>query len=303
MDASFDEGFGPSGAPDAEGVDALFTSPTGAYELELRGVVALHMALAGGMAQLQDEQVAFPPTHWQVTSVDLARFQELESRFAQAFWGIMDFADQPGGAFAFMEPGAAALLVGASPQTVRGDQHWPIVEHLMQHLAAQFGACWQEIAAWEVQMYPSQEAPSMGDLSGTFDGLNSNTPLVVTSFRVTLLGPGTTGRVAIAIPQAYLMTMGEGLRAYGEYTKSNPNHDHIHERLSYLSDVPVPVVVELGRTELTVGELHALEPGDVLGLDSDVARPLRVRVGNMEHQGRPGTTPDGRYLAIQMVGG
>lgn len=303
MDPSFDEGFGPTGVPDAEGVEALHTSPRGAYELELRGVVALHMALAQGMAQLQDEQVVFPATHWQVTSVDLARFQELETRFQDVFWGIMDFADQPGGAFVFLDPVVAAFMVGADATTVRQDPHWPIVEHFLQHLAAQFGACWQEIAAWEVQMYPSQEAPSLPDLAGTFQGLNSNTPLVVTSFRVTLLGPGTTGRLTLAIPQAYLTPMVEGLRAYGEYTKSNPNHDHIHERLDYLGDVPVKVVVELGRTELSVGELHALEPGDVLGLEADVARPLRVRLGSLERWGRPGTTPDGRYLAVQMVEG
>jgi flagellar motor switch protein FliN len=48
---------------------------------------------------------------------------------------------------------------------------------------------------------------------------------------------------------------------------------------SLLHDVPLEVSIELGRVQLTLGELsHQLTPGAILALDKAATAPLEVRV-------------------------
>lgn len=49
--------------------------------------------------------------------------------------------------------------------------------------------------------------------------------------------------------------------------------------VAFLYDIPVDLVVELGRTRLTVGELAALEPDDIIHLDRAAGKPLDILVG------------------------
>jgi flagellar motor switch protein FliM len=67
--------------------------------------------------------------------------------------------------------------------------------------------------------------------------------------------------------------------------------------------MPVSVLLRamLGGARVDAGELAALEPGDVIVLDSLVADPLRVSIGNCERfAGFPGT--HGRKMALQVSG-
>jgi flagellar motor switch protein FliM len=58
---------------------------------------------------------------------------------------------------------------------------------------------------------------------------------------------------------------------------------------SVVGEARVPVSVELGRTELTVGDILGLNPGDVIVLDSRLTDPVRVMVGNQsKFLGSPG---------------
>jgi flagellar motor switch protein FliM len=70
---------------------------------------------------------------------------------------------------------------------------------------------------------------------------------------------------------------------------------------SIVGGARVPVAVELGRTELTVGEILDLNVGDVLMLDAAIHDPVTVHVGNQpKFYGRPGRLR-GR-LAIEITG-
>ncbi len=55
------------------------------------------------------------------------------------------------------------------------------------------------------------------------------------------------------------------------------NHDGPQE--TFLNMIPVDVVVELGRVRLTLRELAALGPDDILELDQPAYRPLNLVVG------------------------
>jgi flagellar motor switch protein FliN/FliY len=176
-------------------------------------------------------------------------------------------------------------------------------EQWFQHLGVQFMECWSEIASFDVQMYPSPSAPNLGELQGMFQGLNMNTPVVTTSFRVSAPGLPQTARIVLGIPQAYLLAYNQSLFAIGETTLAQNDTSLFYERLAYIEEVPVPVSVKLGQVELTVGELQSLEEGDVIELNTMLGDPLKVQVGSFSLLGKPGTAADGRRLAVQIVMG
>jgi flagellar motor switch protein FliN/FliY len=49
--------------------------------------------------------------------------------------------------------------------------------------------------------------------------------------------------------------------------------------VSFLQDIPIELVVELGRTRLTVRELSQLGRDDVIELDRSASQPLDILVG------------------------
>ncbi len=51
------------------------------------------------------------------------------------------------------------------------------------------------------------------------------------------------------------------------------------ENVSFLYDIPVEMVVELGRTKITVGQLATLGKDDIVPLDKVAGQPLDVMVG------------------------
>jgi len=288
--------------PGSRGDDAVITTASGDNSLELRGVYYLHAALAERMAQIQDEYFVFPQTVWQVTAVETSTFKKLDETYGEnAWWGVIDFAEQHGGAFAFADFSAVTLVSGVSADGMADEAGAQQVEQWFLHLGAAFMDCWAEVAQFDVQMYPSSAPPSLLELQDMFPGLNLNTPVLTTSFRVIQPGQAQTARVVLALPQAYMLDLIPSLRAIGELTIGSHDTTHFYERLAHLEDVPVPVSVQLGRVALTVGDLQGIEPGDVLALDTALGDPLRVRVGSMEFWGKPGTTADGRRLAVQIM--
>ncbi|MDB5102130.1 MAG: hypothetical protein JWM80_6551, partial [Cyanobacteria bacterium RYN_339] len=175
------------------------------------------------------------------------------------------------------------------------------VEHYLLHFGQQFMECWQEVAQFDVQMFPSPMAPDLQELQSMFQGLVPNTPIIKTSFRVSQPGQSHTARFVLGIPQAYLLAVGQSLQSVGEMTLSSNDTTYFHERLGYIEDVPIPVTVVLGKTEMTVGDLQSLEEGDVIELETQVGQPLTIHLGSTHMLGNPGTSTDGRRLAVQIV--
>jgi flagellar motor switch/type III secretory pathway protein FliN len=284
--------------------DAVIPSTGGNYNLELRALYYLHGELAQMLAQLQEDYITFPQTQWQVTSVEVKPFKEQGDRYGQnAFWGILDFVDQPGGAFLFLDLPAAEMVTGLGEEELSGDDGQGYVETWMNHVGTMFQTCWQDIAAFDVQIFSSPTAPSLVELQSMFPGLNQNTPMLLTAFRVTQPGQSAVARVVLGIPQAYMLAVGQSLQAIGQEKSSPSDTTYFYERLAYVEDVPVSVTVTLGKSEMSVGELQNLEEGDIIELDTTVGLPLEVKVGSMSMRGKPGTTTDGRRLAVQLVVG
>ena len=52
-----------------------------------------------------------------------------------------------------------------------------------------------------------------------------------------------------------------------------------HSEVSFLGDIPVEVVIELGRTQMVLRDLAGLDVDDVVELDQPMDKPLDVVVG------------------------
>jgi flagellar motor switch protein FliN/FliY len=65
-----------------------------------------------------------------------------------------------------------------------------------------------------------------------------------------------------------------------EYTQLTPaaNGGASEEGLDRLRDVPVDLVVEIGRTRMTIGEALKLSPGSVIGLNRLAGDPVNLLV-------------------------
>ena len=73
----------------------------------------------------------------------------------------------------------------------------------------------------------------------------------------------------------------EADRARPSVTLENASDHHAPETvLAPLTEVPIAVTVRLGSAKLTLGELLALGPGAVLGLEQEVEAPAEILVGS-----------------------
>jgi len=84
-----------------------------------------------------------------------------------------------------------------------------------------------------------------------------------------------------------------GTRQLEELTQSGASGDELS--LQQLSDVPIPVTVELGRVRLTLGDLCRLKAGSLLELDRESHEPADVLVNGKVVAHGEIVTIDGRY--------
>lgn len=80
-------------------------------------------------------------------------------------------------------------------------------------------------------------------------------------------------------------------------TSRKRDEDERDRIVNSLKNVKVPLTLELGHTVLSLADVYALEPGDVIKLDETRESEIAVRVGNhVRFKARPGTL-DGRVAA------
>ena len=80
-------------------------------------------------------------------------------------------------------------------------------------------------------------------------------------------------------------------------TSRKRDEDERENIVGSLGNVRIPLSLELGHTVLSLADVYALEPGDVIKLDETRESEISVRVGNhVRFKARPGTR-DGRLAA------
>ncbi len=110
------------------------------------------------------------------------------------------------------------------------------------------------------------------------------------------------GKMSICIPYPVLHPILDTILAHiwSSGLSQSEAEDAPVNPVEQLNDVPVPVVAELGRARLSVGDVLDLKPGQIIKLDTPADDDVTVRVGDhLRLNGRPGLK--GRNLAVQIT--
>lgn len=156
-------------------------------------------------------------------------------------------------------------------------------------------------SAWE-QVIQLQPQPCEVVLSGQqIQGLMPSEIVLLVQHQLRLFE--SEGTFTVVLPSSTLEPVLPRLNARVLF--ANPRRGTspqvIADLTAQLEEVTLHVSVELGRARLTVRDLLALEVGDILVLDQDVAQPLTVFVENQPcFYAFPGLR--GRSLAVRIAG-
>lgn len=107
----------------------------------------------------------------------------------------------------------------------------------------------------------------------------------------------TSGHLSIYTPLSALTKL---VGSVNRAKRTEAEHRH-RELPPNLATLPLPVTVELGTAKMSAAELTNLIPGDVISLQQDQSKPLRIRVGGVPRfAGRPGMVA--RKMAVIIEG-
>jgi flagellar motor switch protein FliM len=157
--------------------------------------------------------------------------------------------------------------------------------------------------AWSnvVPLRPTMQEPVLSPELAQFANMSEATVMLV--LEVALFK--TTGTISMCIPYQVLQPILENLTSQvwfggGGNTTKTADSDSRGQMGDRISQVTLPITVELGDTELTVQSLLELQAGQVLRLNTSANGPLPIRVDDrVKFVGQAGLS--GKNLAVQIV--
>jgi flagellar motor switch protein FliM len=263
------------------------------------------------VAQLLTETLSAEPTSaatWQVISVEQMLFKDILDKYPRdTIWSLLGFGDSlVGGVSLIIDKETAIALVRQNPEENQeeeggiNEQELQLIDGKVQQFSEAFSTIWSEYHPINVQLATFPNTPSIDEFRGLLTGIDTDTLVAVISFRITMVAREVQ-KVSIIFPQPYLEPIEGVLKNILESVKHEAEFEQIQERIMLVEDIKVPVTVELGNTTMTFSELQNLEVGDFVKLDQTIEDSLIIKIGSNIIKGRPGTTPDQQYLAVQVT--
>ena len=158
--------------------------------------------------------------------------------------------------------------------------------------------------AWSnvVPLRPTMQEPVLSPELAQFATMAEATVMLV--LEVSLFK--ATGTISMCIPYQVLQPVLESLTSQVWFggaaaaTTKAADEDSRGQMGDRISQVTLPITVELGETELTVESLLELQDGQVLRLNTSANGPLPIRVDDrVKFHGQAGLS--GKNLAVQIV--
>lgn len=175
------------------------------------------------------------------------------------------------------------------------DVEQTVIKRVMSRILPSIKEAWQVV----VELNPAFESIELNPLFTQIIPPTDMIVLITLEVRIS----EAFGLMNICMPFAVIEPILDRLNAQVWFTRSsrqvsNPeNTAALQNRLNYAQ---VPVVAELGRATISVGELLHMQVGDVLQLDQLVKGLLEVKVGNqLKFKGTPGSINN--RMAIQIA--
>ena len=160
-----------------------------------------------------------------------------------------------------------------SPGTVEGKEFTPIertvIQRVTEGIIRELQEAWRPVLEIQARFLRMEMNPLFAAV------LPPAVPVVQTSFSVTM--ERCQGTISLCLPQATLEPILPRLQAnfQGEVGE---DEDWFSRLRDHVMQVPLEVVVELGRARLSMGELASLEEGQLVLLDTPVEGPVSVRL-------------------------
>ena len=191
------------------------------------------------------------------------------------------------------------LLGGTGAPTPRTNEMTEIELALLKTIGQFILSSLREAWANVVPLRPTMQEPVLSPELAQFATMAEATVMLVLEVSVFKV----TGTISMCIPYQVLQPVLDSLTSQvwfgGAQTRTaeGDSRDQMGDRIS---QVTLPITVELGETALTVQALLALQEGNVLRLNTNANGPLVVRVDDrVKFVGQAGLS--GKHLAVQIV--
>lgn len=191
------------------------------------------------------------------------------------------------------------LLGGTGAPTPRTGEMTEIEMALLKTIGQFILSSLREAWANVVPLRPTMQEPVLSPELAQFATMAEATVMLVLEVSVFKV----TGTISMCIPYQVLQPVLDSLTSQvwlgGTQTRSSEN-DSREQMGERISQVTLPVTVELGTTDMTVETLLSLQEGTVLRLGTNANGPLAIRVDDrVKFMGQAGLS--GKSLAVQIV--
>ena len=276
---------------------------------DLKSLYYIHDKVAQTLTEILSAEPTSAAT-WQVISIEKLPFQSVIRKYPRdSVWSLLGFGESlVGGVALVIEKDSVISMVRQAGTDISPDAENEITEfelgqidNRIQQFSEAFSTVWGEHHPLSLQLATFPNTPTIDEFRNLLMGINTDTPSGLITFQVTMIARDVQ-RAALVFPQPYLAPLYHALQNVLEGMVSEGDFEQVQDRISMVDDITTPVVVELGKTRMSFADIQTMEFNDFIVLEQTIDRPLTVKVGKQTVlKGRPGTTSDGRHLAVQIV--
>ncbi|MGG3572103.1 flagellar motor switch protein FliM [Bacillus gobiensis] len=197
-------------------------------------------------------------------------------------------------AYTMMDRVMGGTGMGGSKKDSLTEIETKIISNLCENSLVNYREAWEQVAEINPEMTGFEVNPQFVQM------VSPNETVVVISLNAQI--GNISGVINLCIPHVVLEPIIPKLSMHYwmQSERIEPKPEETHSLKKQIMDAHVPVVAQLGTSELTIEEFLNLEIGDCITLDQSVTEPLTVKVGERpKFFGQAGRV--NRKVAIQIL--
>lgn len=276
---------------------------------DLKALYYIHDRVAQTLTEILSAEPTSAAT-WQVISIEQQNFQQVLRKYPRdSVWSLLGFGESlVGGVALVIEKESVISMVRQAGAEIAPESENEITEfelgqidNRIQQFSEAFSTIWGEYHPLSLQLATFPNTPTIDEFRNLLMGISPETPSLLITFQISMIAREVQ-RAALVFPQTYLAPLYHVLRAVNGTMVEEGDFEQVQDRISMVDDITTPVVVELGKTRMSFSDIQNMEFNDFIVLEQSIEQPLTVKIGKSTvMHGMPGTTPDGRHLAVQIV--